>query len=118
MTDALRAHAGQEQLGRQNCLFSLYVEIESNQIRAELNLPSRDSWTDWEEAFATTPPEHVVTESHEAGLQSHELALVDAMLANPVVFVVQDEYRAVHRGTIVGIPEGRGQEPAFFAASS
>jgi hypothetical protein len=100
VTEALWSHAGQEQLGRRNCLFSLYVEIDTDLIRAELNLPSGNLWTDREDAFATTPPELVVTECYGAGLRGHELALVDAMVANPAVFVVQDEYRSECQGTI------------------
>jgi hypothetical protein len=116
--DLLWAHAGSEQMGRQNCLFAVYVEIETNLIRAELNLPSGDLWTDWEEAFATMPSERVVAEGLAAGISGHELSTMDAMIANPQIFVVKDDYRSEQCGTIVGIPEGRGLGPALFASGS
>ena len=57
--DLLWKHAGPEQMGRVNCLFSVFVDLEVHLIREALNLPSGDLFTNAEDAFDTTTPEMV-----------------------------------------------------------
>ncbi len=112
-------YAGAAQMGQMDPLVSVLLDVEVALIRSSLGLPHGTAFVDGEEAFDTMPPECISVRLHdEIDVTGEDHILGDGLLHNPEYIVVKGELAAWPARPVVGVPEGRGLGPAFFAAGA
>jgi len=111
--------AGSSQLGRNDSLLSILLDVDSSLIRESLGLPCGTLDLDLAEAFdSIAQPEIFCNLSERACLDPEDIGVLAAMIFHTRYVVVHKEKKSAPVPSTVGVPEGRTLSSATFAAAA